>query len=140
MHTRRAIVCSMMAAGLSLTLLGCGGGGARSDAEATRDLKAIGLAYHNFNDQSGGRAPKDAEDLKKFVEMDSKTAYPGLKDGRYIFIWNVRLLDMSPTSDYILAYEKDVPTKGGPVLYGDATVKDLTAEEFKAAKKAQPKN
>ena len=39
----------------------------------------------------------------------------------------------------VLAYEKDVPTKGGLVLYGDGFVDNVTAAEFQAKPKAQPK-
>ena len=39
----------------------------------------------------------------------------------------------------ILAYEKDAPTKGGLCLFGDASVRKLTAEEFKQAPKAGKK-
>ena len=42
----------------------------------------------------------------------------------------------SVTSDKILAYEKDVPTKGGKVLTLDRRIKTLTAEEFTSAPKA----
>ena len=39
----------------------------------------------------------------------------------------------------VLAYEKDVPTKGGYVLMGDATVKNMTADDFKKAIVAKKK-
>jgi hypothetical protein len=39
-------------------------------------------------------------------------------------------------ADKVLAYEKKVPTEGGAVLMQDGTVKQMTAEEFKAAPKA----
>jgi hypothetical protein len=137
MHPRRAMVFSMVVGCFPLALLGCGGGSS-TDPAVTQDLTKIGRGYHLFYDNFH-RGPKDAEELRPYVEAESKTAIPGLKDGRYVFIWNVGLLDMDGAGDTILAYEKDVPTKGGPVLYGDTTVKNLTAEEFKAAKKATPK-
>ena len=34
----------------------------------------------------------------------------------------------------VLAYEKDVPQQGGLVLMGNRTVKQMTAQEFQAAK------
>lgn len=36
----------------------------------------------------------------------------------------------------ILAYEKGAPRQGGLVVYGDGTVKNLTASEFQTAPKA----
>lgn len=38
----------------------------------------------------------------------------------------------------VLAYGKDVPTKGGPVLLLNRTVRPMTADEFKAAPQAKP--
>ncbi len=38
--------------------------------------------------------------------------------------------------DVVLAYEKNVPTEGGLVLMLNRSVKKLTADEFKAARKA----
>jgi hypothetical protein len=40
------------------------------------------------------------------------------------------------SSSEVLAYQKDVPQSGGKVLMLDRTVKSMTAEEFKSAKKA----
>ena len=42
-------------------------------------------------------------------------------------------------SDEILAYETKVPDQGGLVLLLDRTVREMTAEEFKNAKKASAK-
>jgi hypothetical protein len=36
----------------------------------------------------------------------------------------------------VLAYETEVPEKGGAVLMQDGTVKTMTADEFKSAPKA----
>jgi hypothetical protein len=139
MTKARAVVLGIVVLGGPLLLAGCGGGGARDDPQATRDLQAIGLAYHSYNDASQ-RGPGKPEDLSPYLEADNKAAYDALKSGRYVFIWNVRLLEAQPTSETVIAYEKDVPTKGGPVLYADTTVKNLTAEEFKSAKLAKPKS
>ena len=57
-----------------------------------------------------------------------------------VFIFDVKILDMKDgTSNTILAYEKDAPTKGGAVAYGDGSVRKLTAEEFKKAIVAKAK-
>jgi hypothetical protein len=141
MKETRLRILSLAFAGATLAFLGCssGGGGGDADPQAREDLGKIGMAYHNFNDAMRGRGPRNLEEFKPYVEGGSKTAYDGLKEGRYVFIWNVRLLDMQPPHETVLGYEKDVPTRGGPVLFGDASVKNLTAEEFKAARLAKPK-
>jgi len=43
----------------------------------------------------------------------------------------------SPNEE-VLAYGKDVPTKGGAVLLLNRTVRRMTADEFKAAPQAKP--
>jgi hypothetical protein len=44
------------------------------------------------------------------------------------------------TGNTVLGYEKDAPTKGGLVLMGDASVREMSADEFKNAPKATPKS
>jgi hypothetical protein len=41
-------------------------------------------------------------------------------------------------SNTVLAYEKDVPARGGLVLMGDASTRRMTAQEFAQAPKATP--
>jgi hypothetical protein len=102
------------------------------------DLKTIGLAYHNHLD-AAGKPPAKAEDLAPYFEND-KRLLALLKDKDIVFIYGVGIKEMTDgTSNTILAYEKDAPTKGGACLYGDGSVKKLDAEEFKKATKAKSK-
>jgi hypothetical protein len=102
-------------------------------------LKQLGLSYHNYLDANGGKAPAKADDLAPYFENDKKLL-DALKSEDIVFFYGVRLVDMtSGTSNTILAYEKDAPTKGGQVLYGDGSVKKLSADEFKTATKAKKK-
>jgi hypothetical protein len=107
-------------------------------AKRTNDLKQIGLAYHAFHD-SFRKGPTKAADLGPFLENDKRLL--GLLDDKVIvFQFGVAIADMvDGTSNTVLAYDKDVPTKGGLVLMADASVKTMSAEEFKKAKLATPK-
>jgi hypothetical protein len=110
-------------------------GGAADREKKTNDLRQIGLAYHNCLD-TNKKPPATVDDLAPFYEKDAKIT-AALKDGTYVFYYNVKLTDMTNgTSNTILGYEKDAPTKGGVVLFGDGTVKPLTADEFAKAPKA----
>ena len=71
--------------------------------------------------------------------MKYARAYPSagdkLKSGQIIVFYGVPLQDGA--SDQIIAYEKETPEKGGHVLMVDGkTVKKMTPDEFKSAKKA----
>jgi hypothetical protein len=151
MNRPGACVRGSAAALLALAALGCGrgggeggGGGAgggdggRADPAATAELKQIGLAYHNYYDERK-KGPPDADALRPFL-AGGEGAYQGLKDGRYRFVWNADLLQNLPSHEVILAYHKDVPSQGGPVLFLDASTKNLTAEQFKAARMAKAKS
>jgi hypothetical protein len=64
-----------------------------------------------------------------------------ISTGDIIVLWGGELTDLNeeptgPKSDTILAYEKDVPDKGGKVLLLDRNIKTMTPEEFAAAPKA----
>jgi hypothetical protein len=133
-------VLSAAAGSLGLVLLwGCGGGAGSSSAGAQNDLKAIGLGYHKFHGAML-RGPKDADELYPYVEKVDQPAAKALKEGNYVFIYGVGLNDMNPTSEYVLAYHKDVPEKGGAVLMGDVTIKVISASDFKNAKLAKSKS
>ena len=102
------------------------------------DLKIIGLAYHNHLD-AAGKPPAKAEDLAPYFEND-KRLLGLLKDKDIVFIYGVGILQMPDgTSNTILAHEKDAPSKGGACLYGDGSVKKLSADEFKKTTKAKAK-
>jgi hypothetical protein len=106
---------------------------ARADERVTaNDLKQIGLAYHAFHD-ANNRGPANPEQLAPFFE-NSKKLLDHFKTKRIEFFYNVRIVDMTEgTANTVLAYEKDTPTKGGYALYGDGSVRKLSAEQFKKA-------
>ena len=103
-----------------------------ADQKTKNDLKQLVLAYHNYND-SFAKAPEKPDDLSPFVEKDERLLNT-MKSGALVFLFGVKITEMTHgTSNTVLIYEKDAPTKGGYVGYGDGSVKKLTAEEFKKA-------
>lgn len=118
--------------------LGCGKGA--FNTKASNDLKVVGLAFHNFSDANPGKVPTKAEDLDPYIGENRDVAR-ALKEGKIVFLWGASMKDImkaGSTSDTVLAYEKDVPTQGGLVLLADASVRKMSADEFKTAKKASP--
>src|SRR5262249_51468966 len=110
-------------------------GNLRDARTVTNQLKQIGLAYHSYSDANGGKAPTKAEDLGPYVENDARIL-KALKDD-FVFFYNVRITQMTQgTSNTILAHEKGAEKEGGIVLFGDGSVKRLSADEFAKAAKA----
>src|SRR5262249_15435343 len=93
-------------------------------------------AYHNYlADMNKG--PSRTEDMQKYLQ-DDPTTYPALLNGQYVVLWGATLQSMTAgTSNTVLGYEADVPTKGGQVLMGDGSVRTMTVQEFQAAPKAK---
>jgi hypothetical protein len=130
---------------LTLALTACCllvAGSVRAADVTSNDLKIIGLAYHNYFDKNK-KGPAKAEDLKLYLG-DKKEEVEKLLDllttKKVVFIYNVGLFDMTDgTSNTVLAYEKDIAKNGGLALYGDGSVKKLSADDFKKAIIAKPK-
>jgi hypothetical protein len=128
-----------MKAILSLAVLMLLSGGLRADEKVTgNDLKQIGIAYHSCLD-AAGKPPSNAKHLAPHFE-NSKRLLDHLESKRIEFYYGVGLLQMTEgTSNTILAYEKDAPSKGGLCLFGDGSVKKLSAGEFKNTPRAGKK-
>ena len=122
-------------------LLGCGSVRNAADrAKRSNRLKAAALAYINYCDDNRGKAPAGPADLQKYVSEFPEVGQ-ALQNGDIVIYWNVRFPDdmqQQGTSNTVLGYEKDVPAKGGMVIMGDGSVREMTAQEFQAAPKATP--
>jgi hypothetical protein len=101
------------------------------------DLMQIGLAYHGFYD-GNKRPPASVAELRQ--QPLSVDAVRKLEDGSIVFLYGVAPLEMSEGStNTVLAYEKDVPTSGGYVVFGDGHVDWVTPERFKTLAQAKKK-
>jgi len=86
-----------------------------------------------------GRAPSKVADLAKF-----STAYPdayqAVKSGDVVVVWGAKVAGEGETASAaasVIAYEKKAPTEGGWVLLANGEIKEMSADEFKAAPKAK---
>jgi hypothetical protein len=113
--------------------VGCRG----RNAGATQSPQEIKLGqvhdmYRHYI-KSQQKPPHQLSDLASTrYEGISPIAVAALKKGEIIVVWDVQGND----SGTVLAYEKEVPTQGGAVMMADGTVRQMSADEFKAAKKS----
>jgi hypothetical protein len=94
---------------------------------AGMDLRNIAQLY--ATSLLTGTSPKKIED---FRDLDPRTVQ-AVKNGEYVVLWNAN--PNAPTNA-IVAYEKEVPTRGGMVASLSGTVTRMTTAEFQAAPKA----
>ena len=78
--------------------------------------------------------PNSIKDIEGQQAVNA-AAFAAIKAGDVIVNWGVGLADDAEAASTVLAYQKDVPEKGGEVLMQDGNAKKMTAEDFKAAKK-----
>jgi hypothetical protein len=126
----------------SIALDGCGGA---SDTPFTPEklndvkLREVGDLYrvHQINKKA---PPKTLNDLAPFATV-TLTAYEAIRTGEVVVRYGATLPDTDEEpkttgAAVVLAYLKDVPTQGGPVLLLDRSTRHMTADEFKTAKLA----
>ena len=109
-----------------------------SEAEDTSLVQVGDLC--RFYQIANKKPPAKAADLNSVNSLGGG-GLDAVRSGRIVLRYGAALPDTKEepgdgSSDEILAYQKDVPQSGGKVLMLDRTVKTMTADEFKAAKKA----
>jgi hypothetical protein len=125
-HSLAIVVC------LGL-LTGCGENRNPSQGLSKKDhLDEIGQMLKGLTEEN--RKPPTRLAELEAVEPMLPLASPLLRSGELVYVWGA---DYSPGSQKIAAYEKKAATEGGWVLLQDGTVKEMTADEFRAAPKAK---
>jgi hypothetical protein len=121
---------------LVLTLIvpvGCGPSTSEPESREELAITQVGRIFHmrKRTQKTPPQGIKDIEGLKGVAPA----AVEAIKSKEVIVYWGVGLDEGSDGASTVLAYQKDVPEKGGEVLMQDGTAKKMTADEFKAAKK-----
>jgi hypothetical protein len=97
------------------------------------ELKQLGIYYINAA-TINNRPPASVDELG--IKQEAPKLYQAIADQSIIVLWKTNPMNApAGTSNTILAYDADVPTKGGAVLMLDGTPRKMTADEFKNAAK-----
>lgn len=113
---------------------GCGGEPARDGNVITHDdmLADLKRLLEEYSKAKQGAAPKKLADVEPF-EPSFPAACHALSTGKCVYVWGAGL----GSGTAVLAYKAETPAEGGPVLLQNGEVKQMTADEFKAAPKAK---
>ncbi len=114
-------------------LSGCG----QRRALFEHELKGLGMQYHSYYAEYG-RAPANAEELRQFKPPfgdlgELSMAWNAIESGEFKLVWNA-LLDKNTNENekYVLGFERQTAERGGLVMMGDCSLRQVTAEQFNA--------
>ena len=128
--------------GLCLAIVGCGGPAGRpltKDDATMAALSDVGELYRLYTGEKK-KPPAKLADLRPMARM-SPMGVRAIETGDVIVRLGARLPDTGEEpgqgpGDEVLAYHKDVPASGGPVMMLNRTIRTMTPDEFKAARLA----
>jgi hypothetical protein len=124
----------MRTAVVMLLILGLSGCSSKAvdRVKKINQMRQIGLAYREFCDNHPNQAPMKPDDLKPY--LDNPEADSLLRSGEVVFVWGVSALDLSKMQgrarEAILAYDKDVPSKGGVVVFANGEAETITQKQW----------
>lgn len=90
-----------------------------------QDLTCLGLEMHNVRSSVQSDLEAKSVDAKKLIDSGEYVVLPGFDKNLTSF----------EKYQFIVAYHKDTPTKGGYALHGDGSVDLFTPEEFQKTQK-----
>jgi hypothetical protein len=122
---------------LFLGLAGCSSSNKSSDAGAPTASDALLQVADMIRDYSSekGRPPARMTDLAGY-KNHYNIGYAALEKGEVVVVWGTPVAgEGGGGGTGVVAYERSAPDSGGAVLLQDGKVKQMTADEFKAAKR-----
>jgi hypothetical protein len=112
--------------------VGCGPSTAPPRTQEEASIQQVWQLFHSYQ-KRGKEAPKAIADFLP-MERNFPGALGAIRSKEVLVYWGAGFSDAADASSTVLAYNKDVPEKGGGVLMQDGTTRTMSAEEFKAAK------
>jgi hypothetical protein len=142
-HSSLSLVLAT-ALGTTLGLVGCGSSNKPATEKDLRltQLLDVGELLRMYQLEKG-QPPKSFTEVEALesLQMTSPMSFERIRSGDIVVCWGATLPDTGEepgtTSETdVLAYVKEAPEQGGPVLLLNRTVRQMNADEFKAAPKA----
>jgi hypothetical protein len=123
-----------LAAALAATIpVGCGSSTAGPKEGEDATIGQIWRIFHSYK-KTNKPPPKGPGDLLS-MQRAFPAAIDAIQSKQALVYWGVGLEDGAEAASTVLAYQKDVPEKGGAVLMQDGSTRTITAEEFHSARK-----
>ncbi len=127
---------------LSLVAAGCGGSSGRPLSKDDGDeltLTQVGELCRNYQ-FAKKKGPDKLTDLSG-QKTQGANGYDALTSGKIVLLYGATLPNLNEDpgegpDDEVLAYMAEVPQSGGKVLMLNRTIKTMSADDFKSAKKA----
>ncbi len=129
---------SMLRAGLAAILtatlaIGCGPSSDVPRSLEQLSIGQVGQIFHSFQ-KAKKPAPKEFAEIQPLLAR-FPAAVESIRSGDVLVFWGAGIDEGPDAPSTVLAYQKDVPEKGGEVLMQDGTPRRMTPEEFRDAKK-----
>lgn len=110
-------------------------GNQSKEPTASDDLLEVSGLLKDFSAEFG-RGPARLEDMEKNQPLYPR-GYEAIRSGRIVVSWTVAVAADGSGGTGIVAFEKKAETEGGAVLLHNGQVKNMTADEFRAAPRSQ---
>ncbi len=124
---------------MAIGLPACSSKNSDSNAGAPTPTDALQQVANMIRDYSSnkGKPPAKLADLAQF-KNHYNIGYKAVESGEVVVVWGAPVGgEGGGGGTGVLAYEKSAPDSGGAVLLQDGSVKQMTADEFRAAPKGR---
>ena len=122
---------------LAAGVAGCSSSKNSNDSGAPTASDALQQVASMIRDYSSGsgRPPTKLADMAALKDLYN-IGYAAVEKGEVVVVWGTNVAgEGGGGGTGVVAYEKSAPDSGGAVLLQDGTVKNMSADEFRAAKR-----
>jgi hypothetical protein len=134
MHVSKAMAGACVALVAAAILpVGCDSSTSAPESREELSILQVGQLFHRYQ-KAQKSPPQGLKDLASAGKI-LPAAVESIRSKEVLVYWGEGISDAPEAASTVLAYQKDVPEKGGEVLMQDGTARKMTATEFQAARK-----